>query len=199
MARPAGARVAIRRRTFLSSSVLGALAVSTGCQRDDAQPDRRHSTASTAVDSAHEALSRRQPGITTPPSAFGLFTTFNVTGHSRIALARLLEDLTDRIAGLNSQGPSSGADSGRTMMVAIGSSVFDERFGLQHLRPRHLTAMPSFPNDALEPRYCHGDLLIQVDANHEKVVRQAVDDLHKAAIGRLRPVGRLRGSAPRMR
>ena len=38
------------------------------------------------------------------------------------------------------------------MTVALGASLFDDRFGLQKLKPTHLIAMEQFPNDALEAR-----------------------------------------------
>ena len=49
-----------------------------------------------------------------------------------------------------------------TMTVAVGASLFDDRFGLAGARPSQLTRMPQFPNDALEADSCHGDLLIQI-------------------------------------
>ncbi|MBM7774681.1 deferrochelatase/peroxidase EfeB [Actinokineospora baliensis] len=45
--------------------------------------------------------------------------------------------------------------------IAVGASLFDGRFGIP--RPRGLTPMPSFRSDVLDPAWCHGDLLVQVE------------------------------------
>ena len=37
-----------------------------------------------------------------------------------------------------------------TVTVALGASLFNDRYGLQKLKPTRLIAMEQFPNDALE-------------------------------------------------
>ncbi|MET8153160.1 Dyp-type peroxidase [Actinoplanes sp. NPDC049668] len=73
----------------------------------------------------------------------------------------------------------SAADGVETA-VALGAALFD-RAGLAAHRPRQLAAMPSFPGDVLDPRRCHGDLLVQVGADTaEEAAREAAaiaDDL----------------------
>lgn len=49
--------------------------------------------------------------------------------------------------------------------VAFGASIFDARFGLAAQRQKRLVAMTALPNDALKGDRCHGDLLIQLNAN----------------------------------
>lgn len=64
-----------------------------------------------------------------------------------------------------------------------GSSLFDQRYGLGALKPRRLTAMPPFPNNALEPGWLHGDLLIQLCAHHPDTLHHAIRDLAKHTRG----------------
>ena len=115
---------------------------------------------------------------------------------SRAGLKRMFEVLTGRIAFLTQGGPAPTndpkfppPDSGLlgptilpgnlTMTVALGASLFDDRFGLQAQKPCYLTRMPSFPNDALNPDECHGDLLLQFCSNSAEINIHALRDIIK--------------------
>ncbi|NJR65310.1 MAG: deferrochelatase/peroxidase EfeB [Leptolyngbyaceae cyanobacterium CRU_2_3] len=137
-----------------------------------------------------------QAGITTPSPASALMVAFKVTPKTRADLTHLFQRLTDRIEFLMAGGTPQAidpkfppADSGilgprvypdnLTITVALGASLFDQRFGLAHLKPRHLAEMPSFPNDQLDPDLCHGDLMLQFCANTAETNLHALRDILK--------------------
>ena len=47
-------------------------------------------------------------------------------------------------------GPVIPAD-GLTATLSVGSTLFDDRYGLAAVKPSKLTPMTAFPNDSLEP------------------------------------------------
>ena len=119
-----------------------------------------------------------QAGVTTAQPYAGLVASFDVLVETRDDLQRLFADLTDLFRLLSQGGvPASlddkypPADSGilgpeirperLTATLALGASLFDERFGLAPLKPAQLFEMTAFPNDALDDDLCHGDLCIQ--------------------------------------
>ena len=150
-----------------------------------------------------DATAQRQPfhglhqsGIVTPRPATGLVASFDVTATSLDELDRLFRILTGRIAFLMQGGPAPTAgpgfpppDSGilgpviapdnLTVTVALGASLFDERFGLSPLRPKRLQRMKRFPNDALDGALCHGDLLLQICSNTADTNIHALRDILK--------------------
>ena len=137
-----------------------------------------------------------QAGVVTPQPAAGLLAAFDVLADNRNDLERLLRTLTARIAFLTKGGDVPvldqklpPAESGLlgprilpddlTITVAIGASLFDQRFGLAAHRPRHLVAMERFANDALDATLCHGDVLLQFCANTAETNIHALRDLIK--------------------
>lgn len=136
----------------------------------------------------------RQAGVTTPRPPHGLVAAFNVLATTREDLERLFRTLTERAAFLMRGGTPPAfdprfppSDSGvlgpvivpddLTVTVAVGASLFDERFGLAALSPLHLEPMGDFPNDALDPAQCHGDLLLQICANTAEANIHALRDV----------------------
>ena len=137
-----------------------------------------------------------QSGIVNPQPAAALIVSFDVLATSRTELGRLMRLLTERLAFLTQGGwvaatdpklppPDSGLlgptvfPDGLTITVALGASLFDARFGLAAQRPKHLVAMPPFPNDALDGERCHGDLLVQICSNTAESNIHALRDLLK--------------------
>lgn len=64
-----------------------------------------------------------------------------------------------------------------TITTSLGASLFDDRFDLEPLKPRHLARMASFPNDALQEPFCHGDLLLQFCSNTPDTNIHALRDI----------------------
>ncbi len=143
-----------------------------------------------------------QAGVTTPQPAAALLASFDVLASSRAELERLLRMLTARGAFLTQGGAVPQIDpklppldsgvlgpavfpDNLTMTVAVGASLFDQRFGLAAQRPKHLVTMQGFPNDALDARYCHGDLLLQFCSNTAETNIHALRDVVKHLPGLL--------------
>ena len=72
---------------------------------------------------------------------------------------------------------------GLTVTLGFGSSVFDDRFGLAAAKPKRLTPMRTFPDDSLEEAFLHGDISLQLCANHPDVVHHAIRDITKHTRG----------------
>ncbi|WP_062762393.1 iron uptake transporter deferrochelatase/peroxidase subunit [Falsirhodobacter sp. alg1] len=137
-----------------------------------------------------------QAGVTTPRPEAGIMAAFDVVVRDVDGLEDMLRRLTERGATLTAGGPVPErdpnlppADSGilgdnitpdnLTMTVSLGASLFDKLEGLDRLRPRQLQRMVEFPNDALVPANCHGDLSIQFSANLPDTAMHALRDIVK--------------------
>ena len=95
-------------------------------------------------------------------------------------------------------GPSVLAD-GLTATTSVGSSLFDDRYGLASRKPRKLTPMRAFPNDSPEPGWLHGDLLLQLCANHPDTIHHAIRDITRHTRGAMQLRWKIEGynSPPR--
>jgi deferrochelatase/peroxidase EfeB len=121
---------------------------------------------------------------------------------NRELLAEALQTLCTRARNLT-QGETVGAqeiddpppDSGilgpvdtpdaLTVTIALGASLFDERYDLAARKPKLLRQMPSFAGNELDPTRSHGDLLLQVCAGHRDTVAHTVRELLRVVAGRL--------------
>ena len=136
----------------------------------------------------------RQSGVTTPQPAAALIASFDVLAEDRAGLERLFRTLTERIAFLMKGGEAAALDSrypppdsgllgpmvfpdNLTVTVAVGASLFDDRYGLQKARPTRLISMEQFPNDALEAHLCHGDVVLQFCSNTAETNIHALRDI----------------------
>jgi deferrochelatase/peroxidase EfeB len=73
---------------------------------------------------------------------------------------------------------------GLTVTVSAGSSLFDDhRYGLGGRKPSKLAPMRTFPNDSPDPAWLHGDLLLQVCANHPDTIHHAIRDIARHTRG----------------
>jgi deferrochelatase/peroxidase EfeB len=157
-----------------------------------------------------------QSGIAQPSGRRTVVAAFDVIAADRGELAELLHTLTERARALTSGGtppdpgitapsPDSGIlgpavpAGGLQVTVGVGASLFDGRFGLSERRPAHLTPMRTFPNDSLEPDWCHGDLSLQLSADDDDTVLHALRDIARHTRGAMQLRWRINGftSPPR--
>ena len=133
-----------------------------------------------------------QAGIATLPiPEQGLVASFNLQARDQAGLKRVLHELTDEIRGLMAGKPPEvrepefpPVDSGilganppadnLSILVGLGASVFDKRFGLAEQKPAELVEMPFLANDRLEPKLSHGDVSIVFEAGHSDTVQFAL-------------------------
>ena len=197
----------VNRRSFLKGTVAGAAgtALAGGVLIEGARVDANAATAGAAVTAASYPFhGTHQAGVLTPApadkQAFACVAAFDCTTKDQAGLAGLMRSLTARARFLTTGGappdlgvgqPPSDSDvlgpvvpaDGLTVTVSVGSSLFDDRYGLADRKPRKLTPTVAFPNDALEPAWMHGDLLLQVCANHPDTIHHAIRDLTKHTRG----------------
>lgn len=152
-------------------------------------------TCSHDYNQAVDYWGRHQAGVITPDTKEAIFVAFNVTARDKTQLQQLLQLISQRIAFLTRPQslsadktdqlppPESGllghniAPDSLTITVAVGASLFDQRFGLAQQKPKKLIPMPRFPNDRLEKSWCGGDLSIQFCANSRESVIYALRDI----------------------
>ncbi|MFG3049894.1 Dyp-type peroxidase [Kitasatospora sp. NPDC048239] len=199
-------------RTALGAGTAGALALGTAGPAHTA-PAPAAPAATTGGIPFHGV---HQAGLTNPPPGYGTFLALDARAPDRAGLETLLRTLTDRARFLTAGGtpPDLGpaaapADSGTlgpvlptddlTVTLAVGASLFDDRYGLAAARPRHLGPMRDFPGDGLRPAECHGDLLLQVCATSRDTVQHALRDLLRSTGSALRPRWQLDGYQNRAR
>jgi deferrochelatase/peroxidase EfeB len=153
---------------------------------------------------------QHQAGILLKPKAATAVISFNVTAESRTELTDLFQTVTDRARFLTAGGtpptvgiggPSSDSGTlgptvvpdGLTVTLGVGSTLFDDRYGLASRLPAHLSPMKSFPNDNLDPAQCGGDVILQLTAGHEDVVLHALRDIAKNTRGGMQANWRIDG------
>ena len=139
-----------------------------------------------------------QAGITAEPTpARGLMASFTVVASSRERLQETLQELTQEIRGLMAGvppvqrdsafpptdsgilGPAPAADD-LSIVVSVGASLFDERYGLADQKPRELVNMPFIANDRLDPDRSHGDLVLTIQSEHSDHVIFALRQLMRS-------------------
>jgi len=130
------------------------------------------------------ALVGRQPGVVTPPPVDVVLIAIDVVGAPGVVLRSLARRVEQAVA------------AGVEVTLAVGASLFDARFGLAAHRPALLTTMPQFPNDVLDPAFCHGDLLLQVCGDGADRVAAVADDVVGAAGSGVRTRWRMAGFRP---
>jgi deferrochelatase/peroxidase EfeB len=143
-----------------------------------------------------------QAGILTPTPAQATLVAFDSVAADRQTLGEALEALSTRARQLSTGGAvpllevdAPPADSGilgpdnapdaLTVTISFGASLFDGRYGLASRRPAELVQMPTFPVDQLDPKICHGDVLVQICAQHRDTVVHTLRELTRTVRGAL--------------
>ncbi|MGW2331253.1 iron uptake transporter deferrochelatase/peroxidase subunit [Streptomyces sp. NPDC001700] len=218
----------VRRRGFLRGAAAGtvgavagasaapAAARAGGLNADGARPEGAGKEAGGEAAARVAFHGGHQAGILTPPQRATVFVAFDATAEGRTELTELFRTLTARCRFLTTGGTpdpvgitAPPVDSGTlgpqvtadrlTATVGVGASLFDGRYGLEDRRPRRLRAMPSFPDDDLDPDWCHGDLSLQLCAENTDTVLHALRDIARHTRGALQVRWRMDGfiSPPR--
>lgn len=157
-----------------------------------------------------------QAGILDKPRERSIVVSFDVLASGRGELTEFFRTLTDRARALTSGTPPADtgisappADSGvlgpdmpgggLTVTVGVGSSLFDDRYGLASRKPAGLKPMRMFPNDDLDPAWCHGDLSLRLSADDDDTVVHALRDIARHTRGAAQIRWRMNGftSPPR--
>jgi len=207
-----------RRRAFLLGAGAGAAGAVAGVAGGYAYRTTRPASADQiALENSAAGLAppvpfhgRYQAGILPPSQRQSAVISFNVTAENRGELVDLFQTITTRARFLTAGGdpPPVGiggapADSGvlgptvmpdgLTVTVGVGSTLFDDRYGLAARLPAKLTPMLPFPNDALDPAQSGGDLVVQLSAGHADVVMHALRDIAKHTRGAMAVLWRMDG------
>jgi deferrochelatase/peroxidase EfeB len=209
----------VSRRKFLKGTASGVAgtALAGGVLIEGAHVDAEAGQATgPATRAAYPFHGPRQAGVLTPGPAgkqpFTCVAAFDCTVTNAAELSLLMYELTDRAWFLTTGGtppdlgvgePPSDSDvlgpvvpaDGLTVTLSVGSSLFDERFGLGRRKPLLLTPMPPFPNDSPDPAWLHGDLLLQLCANHPDTIHHAIRDITKHTSGSMQLRWKIEGYA----
>jgi deferrochelatase/peroxidase EfeB len=199
--------VDLSRRNFIKGTATGAAgtALAGGVLIGGAHADANAPTPSDPVEAAtYPFHGANQPGVLTPEpagkQAFTCVAAFDSMAADKAALAGLLQTITTRARFLTAGGippnlgvsqPPSDSDvlgpvvpaDGLTVTLSAGSTLFDDRYGLAASKPRKLKPMTTFPDDSPEDAWLHGDLLMQLCANHPDTIHHAIRDIAKHTRG----------------
>ena len=140
---------------------------------------------------------RHQTGVTHPANEQGLLAAFDLTADSLDEVRDTFVALTAEARRLMAGEPYEDRDpaypplytgtvgnppppADLSVVVSVGASLFDDRFGLAAQRPAALEQMPFLANDRLDPTRSHGDVLLSITSAHEDINLFALRQLHRA-------------------
>ena len=191
----------LSRRDFLKTGAAGAAVLGAGsllaaCTTgDDGGDDRGDDERLAAEPQFVEFYGEHQTGIAPARvPTLGLMAAFKVLSPDRESLRETFVELTDEIQGLMSgRAPVirdeafPPTDSGLlgaepqpdnlSIVLSVGGSLFDDRYGLADKLPNELIRMPFLANDRLDPARTHGDILLNIDAENPDTVQFALRQL----------------------
>jgi deferrochelatase/peroxidase EfeB len=201
----APARGGISRRAFVAGGVgaLGGAALLGGGFAGGRAEGRREVEHADATGQAYPFYDQAHPpGVRTTPQEHSVFVALDVTstsaGDLKVLLARWSAAIAQLMAGDTVSNPEpsrpdavaeetgEALDLGPqslTVLVGLGPSLFDHRFGLAARRPAALADLPRFPSDLLQPELCGGDLCLQACADDPQVAFHAIRVLVRMARG----------------
>ena len=219
------------RRSFLrgvAGGVAGGVVAggAAGYALRPSQPDPAMAADTVSLDGRLPAVpfhGEHQAGILPQPARQTVVVSFDATADGKPELTDLFQTITSRARFLTAGGtpPPVGiggppSDSGilgptivpdgLTVTFGVGSTLFDDRYGLAGKLPQRLTPMRSFPNDDLDPAQSGGDLTLQLSAGSADTVVHALRDIARHTRGGMqinwridgfRPPARPAGSVPR--
>jgi deferrochelatase/peroxidase EfeB len=213
--------MSVSRRNFLKGAAAGSAgtALAGGVLIGGARADGSTTQAPSAP-ASYPFHGPHQAGVLTPgppgKQAFACFAAFDSIAGSKAELTGLMQILTQRARFLASGGtpadlgiglPPSDSDilgpsvpaDGLTITASVGSTLFDDRYGLAAQKPRKLTPMRAFPNDTPDPAWLHGDLLLQLCAHHPDTIHHAIRDITRHTRGAMQLRWKIEGynSPPR--
>jgi deferrochelatase/peroxidase EfeB len=212
-----GERHLLKRRAFLrglAGAAFGAAAAPALCpvvaHAGAAQKDQYNLEAAPGGGRKVPFYGTNQAGIATPPQVAATFLSFDVVAANRGDLTNLFKTLTARAAFLTQGGtpPSVPANAppsddhllgptvlpdDLTVTIALGATLFDDRYGLAPQKPAQLQTMKAFLHDNLDPAISDGDLLVQLCASHRDTVGHAMIDILASTAGAVRPRWRIDG------
>lgn len=187
-----------RRRMLAGLGVLGAAGITAGgfaVAESGGEP-----TTTAAAGQIVPFRGTNQAGIITPQQDRMLFAAFDVTATDPAELREMLRDWTTAAEAMTrgqlvpgqfdpqAPPPDTGEAEGLlpgnlTITIGYGPSLFDQRFGLAHRRPKALVDLPALPLEELDPAYTGGDIAIQACADDPQVAYHAIRNLARIGIG----------------
>jgi deferrochelatase/peroxidase EfeB len=196
------------RRSFLrgvAGGVAGGVVAGgvAGYALTTAPPAQALTTDSASLDGRLPAVAfhgTHQAGIVPAPQRQTAVISFDATADNQAELVDLFRTVTSRARFLTAGGtpPPVGitgppSDSGvlgptvipdgLTVTFGVGSTLFDDRYGLASQLPSLLTPMRPFPNDNLDPAQSGGDLILQLSAGNADTVVHALRDIARHTRG----------------
>ncbi|GAA5014448.1 iron uptake transporter deferrochelatase/peroxidase subunit [Actinopolymorpha pittospori] len=187
----------VTRRGFIGAAVAGSAGAVAAVTVLTTNPAAADGGVPVTPPAAYPFEGKHQSGILELAQRASAFVAFTVTSPDRARLQQMLKTLTSTIRylmtgrgvpydGMVSTSYENGvlgpdiAPDGLTVTVSVGSSLFDERFGLKSAKPARLRPMDEFPNDVLDRSFCDGDLILQICANNHDTVLHALRILMRA-------------------
>lgn len=187
--------VTLSRRALLGSTIatVGAAAAG-GFAAGHLIAPRSPPEAGSANGDLVPAFGVHQAGVDTPQQVFAMLVAADLTLGDAATLRSLLQDLTATIARITRgedppPSPLFPPDAAvptdfatdltparLTVTVGLGPRVFTLP-GIERPAPRRLRQLPAFEGDGLDPRWCDGDLLLQICADDPQVVSAAMRSL----------------------